>query len=51
MKKSSTTILVDLGVVMALVAIAFGIWFCPWVTLLVLALFLLGGCLTGQKSG
>ena len=50
-KKNATTVLVDFGVLLALVAISFGIWFYPWVTLLVLALLLVCGCLTGEHSG
>jgi hypothetical protein len=50
MKKTATTIFVDLGILLALVAISFGLWYCPWITLLLLALFLLGGCLSGQHS-
>lgn len=51
MKRTATTILVDLGVLLALVAISFGIWFFPWATILLLALILLGGCVTGHHSG
>lgn len=43
--KNVTTMLLDIG---ALVAISFGIWFYPWFTLLLLALLLLGGCLSGK---
>ena len=50
MKKTVTTMLVDLGILLALVAISFGIWYCPWITLVLLALFLLGGCLVRQDS-
>ena len=42
--------LVDIGVMLALVVIAFGIWYYPWLTLLVLALFVLGGCLAGHDT-
>ena len=50
-RKTATTVLVDLGVLLALVAIAFGIWYYPWSTLLLLALVLLGGCVFGQDPG
>jgi len=40
--------LLDIGALLALVAISFGIWFYPWFTLLLLALLLLGGCLSGK---
>ena len=50
MSKNTSTIMIDLGILLALVAISFGIWFYPWVTLLVLALLLLGGSLTGKDS-
>jgi hypothetical protein len=48
LSKNTSTLLVDIGILLALVAISFGIWFYPWITLLLLALLLLGGCLTGQ---
>ena len=51
MNKTTTTILVDIGVLLALVAISFGIWYYPWITLIALALLLIGGCLFGQESG
>jgi len=50
MKKTATTMMVDLGILLALIAISFGLWYYPWITLIVLALFLLGGCLSRQKS-
>jgi hypothetical protein len=50
MNKNVTTIIVDLGVLLVLVAISFGIWFYPWITALVLVLLLIGGCLCGQDS-
>lgn len=50
MNKNVTTILVDVGTLLALVAISFGIWFHPWITLLLLALLLLGGCLSGKDK-
>jgi len=50
MNKNLFTIMVDLGILLALLAIAFGLWFYPWITLLVIALLLLGGCLTGEHS-
>ena len=43
--------MVDLSILLALVAISFGIWYYPWITLIALALFLLGGCLVRQKPG
>ena len=51
MKKPATTMFVDLSILLVLVAISFGIWYYPWITLIALALVLLGGCLSGQKSG
>ena len=50
MNKNLFTIMVDLGILLALLAIAFGLWFYPWITLLVIALLMLGGCLTGEHS-
>ena len=50
MKRTTTTMIVDLGILTALVAISFGIWYYPWITLIALALVLLGGCLSSQKS-
>jgi uncharacterized membrane protein YesL len=47
MSKNTSTMLVDIGILLALVAISFGIWYFPWITLLVLALILLGGCVIG----
>lgn len=35
----------DTGVLLALVAISIAVWYYPWLTLLVLALLLLAGCL------
>jgi len=49
MKKAATTVLVDVGVLLALVGLAFGLWHFPWLTLLVLALLLLGGWMGGRK--
>lgn len=43
--------LTDLGILLALVAISLGIWYYLWITLIALAALLLGGCLSGQKSG
>jgi len=43
--------IVDISILLALVAISIGFWFYPWVTLLVLALVLFGGCIFGQDSG
>ena len=42
--------IVDLGILTALVAISFGLWYYPWITLIVLVLVLVGGCLSRQKS-
>jgi hypothetical protein len=50
-RKTATTVAVDLGVLLALVAISFGIWFYPWGTLLLLALILIGGYLFGENAG
>jgi len=50
MSKNTSTMLVDIGILLALVAISFGMWFYPWITLIALALLLLGGCFTGQHS-
>ena len=49
MNKNVTTIIVDIGVLMVLLAISFGIWFYPWITLVLLALVLIG--VFGQDSG
>jgi hypothetical protein len=49
--KIVTTMIVDISILLALVAISIGFWFYPWVTLLVLALVLFGGCIFGQDSG
>ena len=51
MKKTATTMMVDLSILLALVAISFGLWYYPWITLIVLALLLLGGCLSRQNPG
>ena len=48
MNKTIAIILTDLGVLLALVAFSMGIWYYPWITLVVLALLLLGGCLFGS---
>jgi len=48
MNHTITTTLVDLGILLALAALALGIWFCPWITVLVIALMMLGGLLFGQ---
>lgn len=45
MNKNTLTMLVDLGTLLGLVALSLGIWYYPWVTLVGLALLLLGGCL------
>ena len=50
MNKTVLTIMVDFGILLALVAIVFGLWFHPWITVLALALFFLGGCFIGQHS-
>jgi hypothetical protein len=50
MNKNVTTIVVDLGTLLALVAISFGIWFYPWITLLLLTLLLVAGCLSGKDK-
>ena len=42
--------LVDVGVLLALTAISLGIWFYPWITLLLLALLLPGGYLFGKDK-
>jgi len=51
MSKNTSTLFVDIGILLALVAVAFGIWYFPWTTLLVLALILLGGCVFGHNPG
>ena len=51
MKENVTTVIVDAGVLLVLLAISFGIWFYPWITLVLLALVLVGGCVFGQDSG
>jgi len=51
MSNNSKTTMIDFGILLALVAVSFGLWYYPWVTLLVLALILLGGCLFGHDSG
>jgi hypothetical protein len=50
MSKNTSTLLVDLGILAVLVAIAFGLWYFPWATLLVLALTLAGGCFAGKHG-
>lgn len=51
MNKNITTMIVDIGILLVLVAIAFGIWFCPWITVFLLAIVVLGGCFFGHDSG
>jgi hypothetical protein len=51
MSKNTSTLFVDIGILLALVAIAFGLWNYPWITLLALALLLLGGCIFGHDPG
>jgi len=46
-----STMFTDIGILLALVAISLGIWFYPWVTLILLALLLVVGFLTHQGSG
>lgn len=48
MNKNMTTTCVDLGILLALVAISIGIWFYPWITLIVLGLVLLCGFLSSK---
>jgi len=43
--------IVDIGILLVLVAISLGIWFYPWITLLLMALILVGGCIFGRDSG
>ena len=51
MSKNVTTMIVDIGILLVLVAISLGIWFYPWITLLLMALILVGGCIFGHDSG
>jgi len=51
MSKNVTTMIVDIGILLVLVAISLGIWFYPWITLLLMALILVGGCIFGRDSG
>ena len=51
MKQTLITMLVDLGILLFLVAVSFGLWFCPWITVLLFDLVLLGGYFFGHDSG
>ena len=51
MSKNVTTMIVDIGILLVLMAISLGIWFYPWITLLLMALILVGGCIFGRDSG
>jgi hypothetical protein len=51
MNKNVTTMIVDLSILLVLVAISLGIWFHPWITLVLVALVLTGGCVFGHESG
>lgn len=51
MNNNVTTALIDICVILALVAISLSIWFYPWISVLMLALLVAGGCLAGKDSG
>jgi len=51
MNKNLVTMLVDFGIMLLLVALSFGLWYSPWITVLLIGLFLLGGFLFGRHSG
>jgi hypothetical protein len=52
MKMSTTTlIIIDVGILLGLLAVTFGLWFYPWLALVLVALFLLGCWLSGRESG
>jgi hypothetical protein len=50
MKKTLTTMIVDISILLALVAISIGIWYYPWLTLLAMVLLLFGGWFFGRES-
>ncbi len=51
MNENEKTMLVDAGILLSMLAISFGIWFYPWITMVALALLLLGGYLSGKSPG
>ena len=50
MKASITTFVIGVGILLALIALTFGIWFYPGIALLALVLVPLGACLSEKKS-
>ena len=50
MKASITTFGIGVGILLALIALTFGIWFYPGISLLALVLVPLGACLSEKKS-
>lgn len=51
MNKPVITMIVDIGILLVLVAISLGIWFYPWITLMLLAAGLCAGCFARHNSG
>jgi hypothetical protein len=51
MNKNLCAVLVDIGVLLLIVALAFGLWYHPVITVLLVALIPVGGCLFGHHSG
>ena len=50
MNKKLTTMLVDVGILLLLVALSFGLWCSPWITVGLVALMLLGGFFLGRDT-
>ncbi|MGA3172565.1 MAG: hypothetical protein ABSE62_16305 [Chthoniobacteraceae bacterium] len=48
MSKNTSTMLVDVGTLLALMAISLGVWYYPWFAVIALALLLFTGCVLAK---